>query len=81
MVVPRQMGKAGVRNRIKRIIREVFRKNRSDIKPGTDLVVRMISGKTVLEYHEIERLLLEGIKSTGMVREQLRTRDEATEEK
>ena len=39
ITVPSRVGKAVVRNRIKRRIREIFRTHRSTIAPGWDIVV------------------------------------------
>jgi ribonuclease P protein component len=42
----RRVGDAPLRNRWKRVIREAFRRNRRDLPPGLDLVVRPRKGAT-----------------------------------
>jgi ribonuclease P protein component len=54
--VSRQAGTAVVRNRWKRIIREVFRLNRDKIPSGIDLVVRPRRGAAP-DFHEVETSL------------------------
>ena len=56
LTVSRKVGPAVVRNRWKRIIREVFRKSRSRLPAGMDLVVRPRKGAAP-EYRKIEQSL------------------------
>lgn len=56
--IGRQYGNAVARNRWKRLIREAFRRNRSRLPTGLDLVIRPRRG-AVADYLAIERSLLE----------------------
>ena len=54
ITVTRKLGGAVVRNRIKRRVREVFRRNRSRLTPPLDLVVNARSGIEARSYTELE---------------------------
>ena len=61
LVVTRRLGKAVQRNRIKRVLREFFRRHQTGL-PAFDLVIMAKKGAAALGYHEVEeelgRLLL-----------------------
>ena len=57
----RKIGGAVQRNRVKRLVREIFRKNYPQLKPHVDFSIIAKKGSAVLSYEqilfEIERLL------------------------
>jgi len=53
ITVSRRVGKAVVRNRIKRFVREVFRTGRRDRTPAQDILVIARAGAHQLEYNEV----------------------------
>ena len=55
ITVPARVGKAVVRNRIKRRLREVFRLNRAAIPGGWDIVVNPRAQSAVAEYPTLVR--------------------------
>ena len=61
LVVTRRLGKAVQRNRVKRVLREFFRRHRAGL-PAADLVIMAKKGAPALGYHQVEeelgRLLL-----------------------
>ncbi|MHB9072654.1 MAG: ribonuclease P protein component [Desulfobaccales bacterium] len=61
LVVTKRLGKAVQRNRVKRLLREFFRRHRLQL-PAVDLVIMAKKGAAELGYHQVEeelgRLLL-----------------------
>lgn len=61
LVVTRRLGKAVQRNRVKRMLREFFRRHRAGL-PAADLIIMAKKGAADLGYHqvheELSRLLL-----------------------
>jgi ribonuclease P protein component len=64
--IPRKVGNACVRNRWKRVLREVFRRCRAALPPGFDLVIRPRRG-AVCDYQQVAqalpRLVARGIRA------------------
>ncbi len=66
ITLKRKYGNSVQRNRVKRILREVFRKNKSRLKLGYDVVLLVYPGND--RYEERENQLLFLLKKAGIVR-------------
>lgn len=52
--VSRKVGNAVVRNRIKRLVKEVVREWKDELKPRTDIVIIARNPVAQLDYHEVK---------------------------
>ncbi len=69
LVVTRRLGKAARRNRVKRLLREFFRRHKRELPPR-DLVILAKKGAAELSYQEVEAelsrvLLVPGPRQAG----------------
>jgi len=65
LTVPRALGGAVIRNRIKRRIREAFRIHRTELGPQWDIVVNPRRASFTAPFGEIERGLQKVIEKCG----------------
>lgn len=62
----KKLGKAVVRNRMRRLVKEIVRLNGSRIAPECDLVVIVRKDATQMDYDQLERSLKHVLKKAGI---------------
>ena len=67
--VSTKLGKAVVRNRVRRRLREIYRLHEAEMRPGTDLVVVARARAVDAEYARLERAFLGACGKLGVLRE------------
>jgi ribonuclease P protein component len=78
ITVSRKVGKAHTRNRVKRLVREAFRRNRIDLPVGLNVVFVARQGRASATYLEVETQLVSAITELkGRVKRQSRSRRSA----
>jgi ribonuclease P protein component len=65
LTVPRAVGKAVARNRIKRRLREAFRRHRAEFGPQWDIVLNPRRAALNAPFTELEQALLRVIQKCG----------------
>ena len=67
ITVSKKLGKAHVRNRVRRRLREVYRLNESRFQPGWDIVVVARTRAIYGRYADLERSFLQLMKKLGIL--------------
>lgn len=62
ITVSRKVGGSVVRNRVKRLFREIFRRSRAAISAPIDLVVNARTGCATAGYHELNMEFLDAVR-------------------
>ena len=68
ITVSKKLGKAHVRNRVRRRIREVYRLNEEQFQPGWDIVVVVRSKAVDAEFSRLTKSYLSLAKKAGILR-------------
>ena len=67
--VSNKLGKAVVRNRVRRRLREIYRLHEADFAPGTELVVVARARAVTATYRQLETAFLSACKKLELFRE------------
>ena len=68
ITVSKKLGKAHVRNRVRRRVREVYRLNEEQFQPGWDIVVVVRSKAVDAEFSRLTKSYLSLAKKAGILR-------------
>ena len=66
-IVAKRIGKAHIRNKIKRRMREIYRKNRYRMTEGSYIIIRAKNGIDGIKYTELEGEITAGLKHAGLI--------------
>ncbi|OEG70405.1 hypothetical protein ATZ36_00555 [Candidatus Endomicrobiellum trichonymphae] len=66
LITAKRVGVAIIRNRTKRRLREIFRTNKHFLEPGLDLIFISKPGIALLDYDNLEKIILGLLKSVEL---------------
>ena len=67
VVTSRRTGNAVVRNRLRRLVREIFRAHQAELRPDADIVLVMRPGAAKLTFQELETRFLDAARRSGAI--------------
>lgn len=68
VIASRKLGKSFLRNKMKRYVREIFRREKNNLKTGLDLVVRLKPGAEKIGYNEFCLEFKKQLEKTGVLK-------------
>ena len=78
IITPRRLGNAVQRNRMKRIFREIFRRNAAGLPPA-DIIVLPKPSCLACDIRELERLFVRAVQRAAGEEETLEQRNDQTD--
>ena len=69
VTVSNKIGKAVVRNRVRRRLREIYRLHETELARGTDLVIVARSRSVGAAYAQLDKAYMKAVKELGLTRE------------
>ncbi|MDP5276079.1 ribonuclease P protein component [Chengkuizengella axinellae] len=70
--VSKKTGNAVVRNRMRRVIKEIARHHEDKIKGGYDLIIIVRKPAVIMDYHQIEKSILHVLRKASLIRKKNR---------
>jgi len=67
LITGRKVGIAADRNRVKRRLREIFRLNKNDIKPNSDIIFVPRSPAVAMNYKQLESVVFSLLSKAGVL--------------